>query len=60
MYFKNINEFIEHFNGMKNYHLGYDAYNLGYGANSYMNANLNSKGWNGFSAKEINNYPVVE
>jgi hypothetical protein len=26
MYFKNINEFIEHFNGMKNYHLGYDAY----------------------------------
>lgn len=40
--------------------LGYDAYNLGYGANSYMNTNLNSKGWNGFSAKEINNYPVVE
>ena len=40
--------------------LGYDVYNLGYGANSYMNTNLNSKGWNGFSAKEIHNYPVVE
>lgn len=40
--------------------LGYDTYNLAYGANSYMNTALNSKGWNGFSAKETHNYPVVE
>jgi rhodanese-related sulfurtransferase len=40
--------------------LGYDVYNLAYGANSYMNTNLNSKGWNGFSAKETHNFPVVE
>ncbi len=40
--------------------LGYDVYNLGYGANSYMNTKLIEKGWNGFSSKETNNYPVVE
>ena len=40
--------------------LGYDVYNLGYGANSYMNTILTEKGWNGFSAAEINNFPVVE
>ncbi len=40
--------------------LGYDTYNLAYGANGYMNTTLNSKGWNGFSAKETHNYPVVE
>lgn len=40
--------------------LGYDVYNLGYGANSYMNSVLTEKGWNGFSSKEIQNYTVVE
>ena len=40
--------------------LGYDVYNLGYGANSYMNSVLTEKGWNGFSSKETQNYPVVE
>lgn len=40
--------------------LGYDVYNLGYGANSYMNTILTEKGWNGFSAKETHNFPVVE
>jgi rhodanese-related sulfurtransferase len=40
--------------------LGYDVYNLGYGANSYMNTVLKEKEWNGFSSEEIKEYPVVE
>lgn len=40
--------------------LGYDAYNLAYGANSFMNSELNSNNWDGFSKKEINMYPVIE
>ena len=40
--------------------LGYDVYNLAYGSNSYMNSTLVEKGWDGFSADEIKNYPVVE
>ncbi|NOR28842.1 MAG: hypothetical protein GQ540_10000 [Lutibacter sp.] len=40
--------------------LGYDVANLAYGANSYMNATLIEKGWNGFIEKEIKNYPVTE
>ena len=40
--------------------LGYDVANLAYGANSFMNAKLIEKGWNGFSEKEIKNFPVVE
>ncbi len=40
--------------------LGYDVANLAYGANSYMNATLVEKGWNGFTEKEIKNYPVSE
>ena len=40
--------------------LGYDASNLGYGSNSFMNKVLVEKGWDGFSAKEIKNFPVVE
>lgn len=40
--------------------LGYNVANLGYGTNSYMNTTLVEKGWNGFSEKEIKNYPVVE
>ena len=40
--------------------LGYNASNLAYGANGYMNSTLVEKGWNGFSTKEIKNYPIVE
>lgn len=40
--------------------LGYDVYNLAYGSNSFMNSTLVEKGWNGWSAKEINDFPVVE
>ena len=40
--------------------LGYDVSNLAYGSNSFMNAILIEKGWDGFSAKEIKNFPVVE
>ncbi len=40
--------------------LGYNAANLAYGANGYMNSTLVEKGWNGFSKKEIKNYPIVE
>jgi len=40
--------------------LGYKVANLAYGANSYMNKTLIEKGWNGFTNKEIKNYPFVE
>ncbi len=40
--------------------LGYDGGNVAYGANSFMNSELNSKNWEGFSKKEINIFPVVE
>lgn len=40
--------------------LGYDVSNLAYGSNSFMNKILVEKGWDGFSAKEIKNFPVVE
>ncbi|KUO66228.1 MAG: hypothetical protein APF83_06540 [Lutibacter sp. BRH_c52] len=40
--------------------LGYDVSNLAYGSNSFMNAILVEKEWNGFSAKEIKNFPIVE
>ncbi len=40
--------------------LGYDVSNLAYGSNSFMNAILVEKGWDGFSAKEIKNFPIVE
>ena len=40
--------------------LGYDVSNLGYGSNSFMNKILVEKGWDGFSAKEIKNFPIVE
>jgi rhodanese-related sulfurtransferase len=40
--------------------LGYDVSNLGYGSSSFMNKILVEKGWDGFSAKEIKNFPVVE
>ena len=40
--------------------LGYDVSNLGYGSNSFMNKILVEKGWDGFSTKEIKNFPIVE
>ena len=40
--------------------IGYEVGNLAYGANSYMNALLIEKGWNGFSTNEIKNFPIVE
>lgn len=40
--------------------LGYDTYNLAYGSNSYMNATLVEKGWNGWTNEEIKNFPIVE
>ena len=40
--------------------LGYDAGNLAYGSNSFMNSVLKEKGWDAFTKKEINMFPVVE
>ena len=40
--------------------LGYDVSNLAYGSNSFMNKILVEKGWDGFSANEIKNFPIVE
>ncbi len=40
--------------------LGYDAGNIAYGANSFMNKELKNKKWDAFSKKEINMYPVIE
>lgn len=40
--------------------LGYDAYNLAYGSNSYMNSTLVEKDWNGWTTEEIKNFPIVE
>jgi len=40
--------------------LGYDVGNIAYGANSFMNKVLKEKGWDAFSKKEINMYPVIE
>jgi len=40
--------------------LGYNTGNIAYGANSFMNSELLSKNWSGFSKKEINTFPVVE
>ena len=40
--------------------LGYDAGNIAYGANSFMNQTLKEKDWDAFTKKEINMFPVVE
>ncbi len=40
--------------------LGYNTGNLAYGTNSFMNKVLKDKGWEAFSKKEINVFPVVE
>ncbi|MBS3992286.1 MAG: hypothetical protein KGZ87_01050 [Bacteroidetes bacterium] len=41
--------------------LGYDVGNLAYGANGFMNNTLikNGEGWNAWTEKEINNFPVA-
>jgi len=40
--------------------LGYDAGNVAYGANSYMNKQLKSNKGDAFSKKNVNMYPVIE
>lgn len=42
--------------------LGYDAYSLAFGANSFMNDVMveNGKGWHGFSEKLVHDYEIVE
>jgi rhodanese-related sulfurtransferase len=40
--------------------LGYNTGNLAYGENSFMNNILKEKGWDAFTKKEINIFPVVE
>lgn len=40
--------------------LGYDASNIGYGANSYMHKTLKDNDWGAFTKKEVNMYPVIE
>ena len=40
--------------------LGYNVFNLAYGSNSYINSVLVEKDMNGFSDKEIQNYPLSE
>ena len=40
--------------------LGYDASNIAYGSNSFMHKTLKDNGWDAFTKKEVNMYPVVE
>ncbi|WP_372757831.1 rhodanese-like domain-containing protein [Mariniflexile sp.] len=40
--------------------LGYNAGNLAYGENSFMNSLLKENGMDAFTKKEINMYPVIE
>jgi rhodanese-related sulfurtransferase len=40
--------------------LGYDMGNIAYGENGFMNEVLKDKGWDAFSKKEINMFPVIE
>lgn len=40
--------------------LGYDAGNIAYGENAFMNKLLEKKGGDAFSAKKINMFPVIE
>ncbi|MFD1315808.1 rhodanese-like domain-containing protein [Namhaeicola litoreus] len=40
--------------------IGYDAANLAYGSNGFMNKEMSKKGLDAFTAKEINMFPVVE
>ncbi len=34
--------------------------NIAYGENGFMNETLQDKGWDAFTKKEINMFPVVE
>ena len=40
--------------------LGYDAGNIAYGANGFMNETLKDNEWNAFTKKEVNMFPVIE
>jgi len=40
--------------------LGYKAGNLAYGSNSFMHKTLKDNGWEAFTKKNVNMYPVVE
>ena len=40
--------------------IGYDASNLAYGMNGFMNKEMSKKGLDAFTSKEINMFPVVE
>lgn len=40
--------------------LGYQTNNLSYGENGFMNDVLKEKGWDAFTKKEINMFPVIE
>jgi rhodanese-related sulfurtransferase len=40
--------------------LGYEASNIGYGANSFMYKTLKDNNFNAFTKKEVNMYPVIE
>ena len=40
--------------------LGYQTGNLAYGENSFMNEVLKDRGWDAFTKKEINMFPVIE
>lgn len=40
--------------------LGYDMGNIAYGENGFMNDVLKDKGWDAFTKKEINMFPVIE
>ncbi len=40
--------------------IGYDASNLAYGMNGFMNKEMSKKGLDAFTPKEINMFPVVE
>ncbi len=40
--------------------LGYDVGNIAYGSNRFMNKILKENGWDAFTKKEVNMFPVVE
>lgn len=40
--------------------LGYDAGNIAYGANGFMNKTVKDKKWGAFSNKDVNMFPVIE
>ena len=40
--------------------LGYNASNVGYGANSFMHKTLKDNDWGAFTKKDVNMFPVIE